>query len=521
MRDLDLLRLERRVGLMLAPLAQSPGAAVGVARDGALLLRRSVGLASIELHAPLGVTTTFRIASVSKQFTCAAILLLARDGQLSPADPVRRHLPELPPLFQSITLDHLMRNCSGLRDMLELLRLGGADLSTPVTEDELDAAIARQTTLNFAPGSRFLYSNSGFRLLGQVVERLSGRNLAAFLEARIFVPLGMTRTHHAPNLAAPVEGLATGYLPDGKGGFLRAVHGFPLGGEGGLVSGVEDLALWARSLSAGGLGGGLETALQTTAPFTNGITNRYALGLEVDEWRGLRLVSHGGLWPGYKTAFLRAPEKRLTVIVIANNATLDPHHLALQVMEAALDGDDALLPAPAAFDHSSMTGNWLCAEDGLSLDISAEGTARMHGVPFALIPAADGRMAARRGGFPFLASLPKGDAMEVEFDAGHIALFRRASLMPPPALDGVWRCAELDAEWRIEAGMVHACGPIRRAGPWAVTALGPALIERTRHLRVALPSSLYEGWADATLSEDAQRLTVNASRARGLVFARG
>jgi len=515
MRDLDLLRLERRVALMLAPLAESPGAAVGVARDGALLLRRSVGLASIDLHAPLGVTTTFRIASVSKQFTCAAILLLARDGLLSLSDPVRRHLPQLSPLFESITLDHLMRNCSGLRDMLELLRLGGADLSTPVTEAELDAAIARQTTLNFAPGSRFLYSNSGFRLLGQVVERLSGQSLAVFLEARIFIPLGMTRTHHTPDLAAPVPGLATGYLPDGSGGFLRAAHGFPLGGEGGLVSGVEDLALWARSLTVGGLGGGLETALQTTAPFTNGTTNRYALGLEVEEWRGLRLVSHGGLWPGYKTAFLRAPEQRLTVIVIANNATLDPHHMALQVMEAALDGEDALLPAPAALDHAAMTGTWLCAEDGLSLDIAPDGTAQMHGVPFALIPTADGRMAARRGGFPFLASLPEGDAMEVELDAGHVALFRRATPFPLPALDGVWRCPELAAEWRLEAGMVHAQGPVRRAGPWVVTALG------AHHLRIALPSSLYQGWADAVLAPDGQRLTVNASRARGLVFTRG
>jgi CubicO group peptidase (beta-lactamase class C family) len=127
MRDLDLLRLERRVGLMLAPLAEQPGAAVGVVRDGALLLRRSVGLASIDLHVPLSVTSTFRIASVSKQFTCAAILLLAQEGLLSPQDPVRQHLPELPEALASITLDHLMRNSSGLRDMLELLRLGGAD----------------------------------------------------------------------------------------------------------------------------------------------------------------------------------------------------------------------------------------------------------------------------------------------------------------------------------------------------------------------------------------------------------
>ena len=519
MRDLDLLRLERRVGLMLAPLVESPGAAVGVARDGALLLRRWVGLASVELNVPLGVTTTFRIASVSKQFTCAAILLLVRDGLLTTADLVREHLPELPEALGSITLDHLMRNSSGLRDMLELLRLGGADLGTPVTEAELDAAIARQTGLNFTPGSRFLYSNSGFRLLGRVVEQVSGQKLSTFLEERIFQPLGMTRTRHTPDLARPVPGLATGYLPDGAAGFTRAQHAFPLGGEGGLVSGIEDLALWARSLSVGGLGGGLggglEAQLDATAPFNNGTTNRYALGLEVETWRGLRLVSHGGLWPGYKTAFLRIPEKRLTVIVIANNARLDPHHMGLQVLEAALDGDPSLQPAPKPFDYAAMTGSWLCEAEGFSLDVAADGTARMHGVPFTLVPTADGRMAARRGGFPFVAAMPRGDAMEVEFDAGHVAIFQRATATPPPPLDGIWHCAELAAEWRIADGAVHASGPIRRAGPWAITALGP------RHLRIAMPSALHEGWVDAVLAPDGASLVVNASRARGLIFARG
>jgi CubicO group peptidase (beta-lactamase class C family) len=485
MRDLDLLRLERRVGLMLAPLAEQPGATVGVTRDGVLLLRRSVGLASIELHLPLGVASCFRIASVSKQFTCAAILLLERDGLLSVTDPVRRHLPELPESLDSITLDHLMRNSSGLRDMLELMRLGGADLATQVSGAELDAAIGRQVTLNFAPGSRFLYSNSGFWLLGKVIERVSGLALAEFLETRIFLPLGMTRTHHTPDTARPVRGLATGYLPDGAGGFVAARHGFALGGEGGLVSCVEDLALWARSLSVGGLGGEIETRLEATTPFTHGAMNRYALGLEVEEWRGLRLVSHGGLWPGYKSAFLRIPEKRLTVMVLANNASLDPHHMALQVMEAALGGDPALLPAPEPLDHAAMTGTWLSEAEGLSLDIAADGTARMHGVPFTLTPTADGRMAARRGGFPFKAALPRADEMEVEFDGGHRAQFRRAALTSPPMLDGVWHCAELATEWHISGGVAHALGPVRRGPPFAITALGP------RHLRVAMPSSLY------------------------------
>jgi CubicO group peptidase (beta-lactamase class C family) len=520
MRDLDLLRLERRVGLMLAPLGDGgPGAAVGVARDGALLLRRAAGFASLELGVPIGPGTTFRIASVSKQFTCAAALLLAREGRLSLADPLGRFLPELPPALAAVTFDQALRNCSGARDHLELLRLGGTDIHQPAEEEDIAAVLAMQRGGNFPPGARFLYSNTGFRLAGRAIERAAGESLAAFLERRVFFPLGMTRTRHVADLAAPVPGLATGYLPDGRGGWRRAPHGVPVGGEGGLVSGVEDLALWTRNLSLGLLGDGLEQELETNAPFANGHRNRYALGLEEDEWRGLRTVSHGGLWPGYKTAFLRIPERRLTVIVIANNAALDPHHMAHQIMEAALDGQ--LAPVPAAVDARPLAGSWAC-EAGLSLDVALDqagtATATMHGIAFALDPAPDGRLKARRGSFPFLArAVPEG--VEVEVDAGVRHLFRRAEpgAPVPAALSGRWFCDELATEWAVEGDRLAVRGPFRNAAGWRVEAL--ALQGRGGgHLRVHVPSPVWPTWADATLAGD--RLTVNGSRCRGLVFSR-
>lgn len=515
MRDLDLLRLERRVGQMLVPLAETPGAAVGVARDGALLLRRSAGLASIELGVPISASTTFRIASVSKQFTCAAILMLAREGKLTLDDPLGRHLPSLPPPVAAVTLDQAMRNSGGLRDVLDLARLGGADLSTPVTEAELDALVARQDGVNFAPGSRFLYSNTGFRLLGQVVEAVSGEPLAAWLERRIFDPLGMTRTRHTPDLNVPVPGLATGYLPDGAGGFRRSPHGFPLGGEGGLTSCVEDMALYARALSLGSLKGEMEQALEAQAAFTNGAMNHYARGLEHDRWRGVGTVGHGGLWPGYKTAFLRVPERRITVIVITNNGGLDAHHMALQVMEAALEGTPELAPLPPAVALDGAEGSWLCAEAGLSLDIAANRSARMHGVPFGLAPTEDGRLAAVRGAFPFRLTPPRDGVMEVELDAGHRYAFRRATPCPVPALDGAWHCAELGATWVVEGETLLAEGPIRRGARWTLSALSP------RHLRVHMPSVLFDAWADAVVAEDGRSLVVNSGRARGLIFRRG
>lgn len=532
MRDLDLLRLERRVGLMLAPLGGGgPGAAVGVARDGALLLRRAAGLASLELGVPIGPGTTFRIASVSKQFTCAAALLLAREGRLSLADPLGRLLPELPPALAAITFDQALRNCSGARDYIEMLRLGGSDIHQPVEEEDIAALLARQRGGNFPGGTRFLYSNTGFRLVGRALERAAGEPLAEFLERRVFSPLGMTRTRHVPDLGTPVPGLATGYLPDGPpggpaGSWRRAPHGVPLGGEGGLVSGVEDLALWARNLALGLLGDGLEDELERNTPFAEGHRNRYALGLEEEEWRGLRTVSHGGLWPGYKTAFLRIPERRLTVIVIANNAALDPHHMAHQVMEAALDGQ--LAPVPAPVDAAPMDGSWVCAEAGLSLDIAAHAapdaagaaTATMHGMPFALDPAPDGRLKARRGSFPFAArAVPEG--VEVEVDAGVRLLFRRAQpdAPVPAALSGRWRCEELGAEWLIEGDALAVRGPFRNAAGWRVEALRrDGASGGGGHLRVRIPSPVWPSWADAAL--DGDRLTVNGARCRGLVFSR-
>lgn len=525
--DLDLLSLSRRVDRLLAPHAATgvPGCAVGILRGGELVLHRQAGLASLELGVPVGPETTFRIASVTKQFTCAAILLLAADGKLSPDDAVRTHIPEFPDFGVPITLDHLMRNCSGLRDMLELSRLGGLDLTQPCTRDQLLAAICRQRTLNFAPGSRFLYCNSGFFLLGLVVERVSGETLGAFLERRIFQPLGMTRTRMVGGTEEIVPGLATGYLP-APGGFVRAQHGFALGGEGGMVSCVEDLALWARNYATGRVGGAaLAAALQDRQPFANGALNRYARGLEAGVHRGLATMDHGGLWPGYKTCFMRVPALDLGIIIITNHGGADPHHLAHGILDEVADGAPGLLPAPvppprAALD--ALAGTWIEDGTGATLDLSvgADGTpmARGHGVPFALAPTADGRLTARRGVFCFTLR-GDGDALEAEADAGVKTAWRRAPAVAtlPPGLAGRYACAELATEWGIEVvdGAAHAMiqGPIMRAGPWVLQPVAPGI------LRAHVPSVLFQGWYDLRVQPDGA-LLVSGARARDLRFDR-
>jgi len=520
MRDLDLLRLERRVGLLLIPLAEGPGAAVGVARDGELLLRRQSGLASIALNQPITGQSNFRIASVSKQFTCTAILMLAAEGMLAPDDRLSKHLPGLPGWAAGITLDHLMRNTAGLRDMFELLRAGGVDLSHAVSAAQMDAAIGRSQGFNFAPGSRFLYSNTNFWLLGRVIEAVSRMSLADFLEDRIFGPLGMSRTRHTPDLAVPVEGLVTGYLPRGDG-FIEASHGFALGGEGGMVSGVEDLALWARALSLNLLGGGvLESQLQEVQPFSNGTPNIYARGQEVETWRGLRLVSHGGLWPGYKTAFLRVPARRLTVILITNHGGLDAGAMGTAVMEAALEGDSVLHPVPAMPALAGLDGTYV-TEGGTSLDlwIDAAGRpmARQHGVAFPLGPRPDGWLHALRGGFRF--AIERAAAgLVLHGDAGHSEALRPLPARTPLDYAGRFRCEDVAATWIVADGRWSVDGPLAKAGPFMAEGLN------ADQARFHVPGALYDAWWDVTLERDSAgavaALLVNGARARGLRFER-
>ncbi len=526
---MDALRLARRVAALIAPWdrADTPGVTVGVLRGDALVLQQSAGQASLELGVPIGAETCFRIASVTKQFTCAAILLLAQEGRLRVTDAVQQHLPELPDFGAPVTLDHLMRNSSGLRDMLELLRIGGAGLAQPCTQQDLLDAICRQRSLNFPPGSGFRYSNSGFVLLGLVVERITGEPLGDFLQRRFFAPLGMTRTRMVATTTEVVPGLCTGYLPR-DGGFIRAPHAFPVGGEGGLVSCVQDLALWARNYTTAEVGGAaLKAALQQQVAFTNGAMNRYARGLEHGRHRGLATIDHGGLWPGYKTCFLRVPERDLAIIAIANHGGIDVHHLAHQVLDAAEEPElSPAPPMPRGMD--ALYGRWVDIAGGATAEfhLGADGTpmATTHGVSYALAPTEDGKLAARRGVFPFTVSLPQGDVLRIEADAGGVAEYRPAPFKPalPEGLAGRYHCAELATDWTLQedgnALLLQIAGPLRRAGPWPVEPIAGDL------LRAPAPDPLFPAWLDVQVQRDKTgaitALVVNGARASGLVFTR-
>lgn len=529
---LDRRTLANRIDRLIEPWRgdTTPGVTVGVVHGNTLIAHRHAGQASIELGVPIGPDTCFRIASVSKQFTCTAVVLLAERGLLDIDAPVRSLLPDLPDAYDTVTVAQLMHNSSGIRDMLEILRHGGADLGTPVTASDLLDGIRRQNTLNFEPGTRYLYSNSNFFLLGLIVETLAGAPLAEVLERELFAPLGMTSTRHTPNLAVPIRNLASGYVvQDGK--VIRASHAFPLGGEGGLVSSVVDLAIWAANAHARRVPtADVLAALERPTPFRNGMQNHYARGLRLRNYRGVPTVSHGGLWPGYRTELLRAPEQGTAVIVIANHGGIEPNTLAHRVLDIVLDRHGAVpIPKlPPKDTVAGLAGRYMDPTTGatLDIDVAEDGTVTFttNGLPATAEPTEDGRLGVPRSGVPITVRDAGPDAVEVDLDAGVIGLWPRvpAGAALPEDLPGTYVSDEMAARWTITRdgdGMVmRAQGPVVRGPAWTIEPI------TAEDVRVHIPATVARSWLDVRIQRDASGaisgLVVHGGRVKSVRYAR-
>ena len=537
MTDLDVTLLERRVDALLAPWANNagPGVTLGVVLEGRLAVHRHAGLANIEHGVPIGPQTRFRIASVSKQFTCAAILMLAAEGKLSLEEEARTYLPELPALADRVTVAHLMHNTSGIRDMLEIMRHGGADLGTPIRLQDLVDGICRQRTLNFTPGTRFLYSNTNFLLLGLIVERLTGMKLEDVLEARIFAPLGMRDTRMTPDVHQAIPHLATGYFPGEPGGWRRAPHAFPLHGEGGLVSSVQDLALWSHNATTRAIGDGWLDGLTVQTPFANGTINRYARGLVVRPYRGLETVSHGGLWPGYRTEFLRVPALAATVIAISNAATSDPNLLAHRALDAVLEtrpgarsmGFHPVPALPPKETLAPMAGRWLDPVSGATLDIAVSEagipTLATNGLTVTAEATEDGRFSSPRASSVFIVKPGGADVIEVEQDAGTVGQWQRVTegAALPHGLSGTYHSPEMATRWTVTEAdggtWVRAEGPVANGQPWEMTPIAGDLI------RINIPSMLFRAWLDVRVLRDGNTITglqASGGRAKNVRYDR-
>ena len=321
----------------------SPGCAMGVVRDGRLVFSRGYGMANLEHNIALTDRSVFRIGSVSKQFTAAAIALLAQDDSLSLDDDVRRFLPELPEYDHLITIRHFLNHTSGIRDYLTVMYLAGYRDDDWYTDQDAIDILVRQDELNFDPGDEFLYSNAGYFLLSQIVKRASGMSLREFAAVRMFRPLGMMDSHFQDDHTYVVPQRATGYAPTRDGTFRISMTTLDMVGDGGVFTTVQDLAKWDQNFYAPTVGGQrLLRDMHTQAVLNDGDTLTYALGLSVTEYRGLEVVQHGGAFVGFRAQLMRFPTEQLSVICLCNLSATSPTRLSYGVVDIVLG--DRLAP---------------------------------------------------------------------------------------------------------------------------------------------------------------------------------
>jgi CubicO group peptidase (beta-lactamase class C family) len=305
-----------------------PGASVIVVRGSDVVFRKSFGLANFEERIATTPDTHFRLASVTKQFTAAAILTLAGQGRLSLDDSVRRWLPSLPPVADAITIRHLLTHTSGLIDYEDVMP---STTTVPLKDADVLRLLETQSTTYFPPGSSYRYSNSGYSLLALIVEKSSGKRFADFLREQIFTPLGMTTTVAHEEGVSTVVNRAFGYSRDGSS-WRRTDQSLTSAvlGDGGIYTSADQLVPWLHALDQGRFA---EASVPRTTTDKKGVS--YGFGWRISEHDGRRIVSHTGESIGFRNAVVRFPDEKLSVVVLTNRNEGEPYELALRVANAA------------------------------------------------------------------------------------------------------------------------------------------------------------------------------------------
>ena len=288
-----------------------PGASVLVLRDGKAVFRKGYGMADPDVPSAATASTHYRLASVTKQFTAAAILTLAGKGRLSLDDSVRTLLPSLPAYAEPVTVRHLLTHTGGFVDYEDVIPEG---TEAQLTDADVLLLLEQQTALDFAPGSRYRYSNSGYALLALIVERVSGRTFAEFLHDEIFVPRGMdTAVAHQEGVSS-VPHRAYGFSRDGAS-WRRTDQSTTSAvlGDGGIYASVDQLEKWLLSLDRGDFADAMIPRVDTDKP-----SIRYGYGWRIGEHEGRRMIWHTGETIGFRNALVRFPDEHLAVVVLTN-----------------------------------------------------------------------------------------------------------------------------------------------------------------------------------------------------------
>jgi CubicO group peptidase (beta-lactamase class C family) len=454
----------RRIDAVFSPwdTTSSPGCAVGVSRNGDLVYARGYGMANLEYDVAISPDSIFHVASISKQFAAVAVALLAADGKLSLDDPIGTHLPELAGVGARITIRHLMHHTSGLRDQWTLQAYGGWREDDVITEADVLQMAARQRGLNFEPGAEYLYSNTGFTLLGVIVKRVSGQSLRQFAETRIFAPLGMTRTHFHDDHTMIVRQRTSAYQPRPGGGWRISIPVFDTYGATSLFTTVGDLLRWEHNFVTAQVGGrALLDQAQLSGRLNDGSAVGYGWGLAVNTYRGVRVVGHSGADAGYRSDVVRFPDHDLAIAAFCNLSTTNPGDLTRQIADLLLPAS-ALSPLPPKVSMTAdalqaLTGvYWNPVTDDVRRIALVDGALRTAPTGPPLEPLGDGRFrSGPRGGELLFPRAAAAGAQELHLLSPPLApaVFKRLPAMTPAAdlarYAGRYHSTELDATFEV------------------------------------------------------------------------
>lgn len=355
----------------------SPGCALAILKDGKIIYKKGYGISNLEYNIPISPSSIFHVASISKQFTAAAIVMLSLEGKLSLDDDIRKYLPEVPDFGHTITFNHLLHHSSGLRDQWEMQRFAGWRQDDVITENDIMEMLSHQKSLNFLPGDEEAYCNTGYTLLGIAVKRISGLSLKEYVDSVFFKPLGMTNTHFHSDHAEIVPNRTSAYQKDGNGKWGISIPVFDTYGPTSLFTTVEDLAKWDENFYSKKVGGNrFINAMLIPGVLNNKLQQTYASGLYTEIHNGNKAILHSGADAGYRSIFIRFPDEHFSVILLANLANIRVKNLAYKVTDLFL-ADKSLKDMTIAYKTDSAivkrwTGEYIDMVSKSTLEIGFE-----------------------------------------------------------------------------------------------------------------------------------------------------
>jgi CubicO group peptidase (beta-lactamase class C family) len=355
----------------------TPGCAVEVAQEGQLTLSRAYGAADLEHRAANEPSTLFEVGSVTKQFTAAAILLLAGDGKLKLTDDVRTYIPELPLYGVTITIDHLLSHTSGIRDWGILEELAGWERTTRVmTNADALNLIIRQRHLDFVPGDEFGYSNSGFVLLAIIAERVTGQSLQEFSRKNLFEPLGLVSTQWRGDFRRVVKDRSIAYMNTGRG-YVQTMPFENVYGDAGILTTVHDLVTWTKALDHRRFGEFVSSEFERRAVLNNGRLSDYAHGLRYGMRNGAIEIWHAGGIGAYRAWVARFPDHQLFIAVACNagdpDYTYGGDYFGHRIVDLLLPAAEPTVKQVFSSRPSARTGLFVSTTTGMPMSFERHG----------------------------------------------------------------------------------------------------------------------------------------------------